>query len=152
MDRVELEKARLEQVGDEAGGALRGLQRDVAGETVAHDHVVIAARELVALDEAGEGERQAAHLSLGGLTQDLRGVANLARALLVLAADVEQADARPLQLEDDACIGGAHDRELDEVARIALGIGAEVEHDDVVVAQRRQRRGERRSVDARAAS
>ena len=44
----------LQQVGDESGGALGGLERDIAGEAVAHDHVMVAAREPVALDEAGE--------------------------------------------------------------------------------------------------
>jgi hypothetical protein len=38
---------------------------------------------------------------------------------------------------------------MDEVARVAFGVGAEIEHDDVVVAQGRQQRGERRPVDPR---
>jgi hypothetical protein len=34
-----------QQVGDEAGGAFGGLERDVAGKAVGHDHVDVAARQ-----------------------------------------------------------------------------------------------------------
>src|SRR3546814_8442574 len=47
-----------QQIGDEARGALCGLERDVTRKAVAHDHVDLAARQPVALDEAGEIERQ----------------------------------------------------------------------------------------------
>ena len=47
-----------QQVGDEPRRALRGLERDVAGEAVGNDHVDGAARQLVALGEAVEAERQ----------------------------------------------------------------------------------------------
>jgi hypothetical protein len=50
---------------------------------------------------------------------------------------------------DDAGIGRAHDRELHEVARVALGVGAKIEHHQIVVAQRRQQRGQRGPVDPR---
>ena len=44
----------LQQVGDEARRALERLQRDIAGKAVGDDHVDVAARQLVALDEAVE--------------------------------------------------------------------------------------------------
>src|SRR3546814_13152338 len=69
----------------------------------------MAARQLVALDEAGEIHRQPF-----GAAQHRRGVANLARALQILCPDVEQRDARALQPHGGARISGAHHRELEE--------------------------------------
>ena len=78
----------------------------------------------------------------------MRGsVLELVRALQFLGADVEQLHPRPLQLEHHPRISRAHHRELDEIVGVALGIGAEIEHDQVVVAERRQQSGERRPVD-----
>ena len=92
FERTELENARLQQVGDEPRGALRGLERDVARKAVAHDHVDVAARQLVALDEAGEGQRQ-----MRRRAQRLRRFADDVGALHVLGADVEQRDARAIR-------------------------------------------------------
>ena len=122
-----------QQVGDEARRALGGLERDVARKAVGDDHIDLAARQLVALGEAVEAERQ-----IVGVAQQRRGFLELVGALQFLGADVEQLHARLGEAEHAARIGRAHDRELDEVLRIALGVGAEVEHDDVGVAERRQ--------------
>src|SRR3546814_10209066 len=43
-----------QQIGDEARGALCGLERDVTRKAVAHDHVDLAARQPVALDRSEE--------------------------------------------------------------------------------------------------
>ncbi len=62
----------------------------------------------------------------------MRGL-DLVGALDVLLADVEQADARPV---DTVQVGGdhrAHHRELHELFGRAVGIGAEVEHHGVAV-------------------
>ena len=101
-----------QQVGDEARGALGGLQRDIARKAVGDDDVDIAARQFVALGEAVEAERQ-----IVGLAQQSGGFLELAGALQFLGADVEQSDARLGDAEHGARISRAHDRELDEVLR-----------------------------------
>ena len=74
-------------------------------------------------------------------------------ALAALMPSLGDTDVVMLDLgantECDARISRAHDRELDEVARVALGVGAEVEHDHVVRLERRHQPGERGPVDAR---
>src|SRR3546814_5577823 len=52
-----------EQVGDETRRPLDRLQRDIARKPVVDDHIDIAARQFVALDEAGELHRQPARLA-----------------------------------------------------------------------------------------
>src|SRR5712692_746330 len=47
----------LQQAGDELGHALAGLQRDVADEAVADDHVHVAGEDIAALDVAHEIQR-----------------------------------------------------------------------------------------------
>ena len=84
---------------------------------------------------------------MGGGAQRVGGVLDLVGALLLLAADVEQRDARPLQFHRRSRIGRAHHRELDQIARVAFGVRAQVQHHHVVVAQRRQQGGERGAVD-----
>ena len=138
-------EAAPQEIPNEARRALDCLKRDIARKSVGHDHVDIAARDLVSLDEAVERHRQ-----FGGGNPELAGgVAQLASALGFFAADVEQPHARFGQARDDPRIGCAHDRELDQVARIAFGIGAKIEHHQVVLAERGQQRGERGPVDPR---
>ena len=69
------------------------------------------------------------------ITQDRSGVADLVRALHILGADVEQRNARSFDAERDPCIGGAHHGKLDQVARFAFGVGAKVEHHEIIFAQ-----------------
>src|SRR3546814_6414364 len=47
-----------QQIGDEARGALCGLERDVTRKAVAHDHVDLAARQPVARSEEHTSELQ----------------------------------------------------------------------------------------------
>ena len=79
--------------------------------------------------------------------QRLGGLAQPVVALLLLGADVEQADGGRGQSEHGAGEHVAHHRELDQVAGVALHVGAEVEHHHVA-ARRRADRGHRRAVDA----
>ena len=132
-----------QHVGDEARGAFRRLERDIAGETIGDDHVRFARAELVALDEAIEAQLEAVSAAQHG-----SGIANLVRALELFRADVEQAHARRLDIEHDSRIGRAHDREFDEVAGIALGVRTEIEHHHIILAEGRQQCGERGSINA----
>ena len=64
-----------------------------------------------------------------GLAQDAAGGLYLLDALDLLDADIEQADGRLLDAEHDARHRRAHDREIDEMLRVAADRGADVEHD-----------------------
>jgi hypothetical protein len=105
---------------------------------------MFAARQPVALDKAGERHGQVACVAQRG-----GGVADFSGALLVLAADVEQCDARAGEVHRDAGIGCPHHGELDEVLGLDLGIRAEVEHDHIVLAQRWKQRCKCRPINAR---
>src|SRR3546814_15896590 len=72
-----------QQIGDEARGALCGLERDVTRKAVAHDHVDLAARQPVALDEAGEIERQMIRIA-----QHRGGIADRDRKSVVMGKRV----------------------------------------------------------------
>ena len=85
--------ARLSRSATKRAVPFDRLQRDVAREAVGHDHVDIAARELVALDEAVEAQRQ-----VGRGAQRCGGIAELVGALHVLGADVEQRTRGALQV------------------------------------------------------
>jgi hypothetical protein len=78
-----------------------------------------------------------------------RGLLELAGSLELFGADVEQPHSRSFDPQHGSCIGRAHDRELNQVLGIALGVGAKVEHDHVGLAERREKRGERGAVDSR---
>ena len=114
-----------QQVADQLQRALAGLQRDVAGEAVGHHHVGGAGGDVVALDEAVElrGDMAGAQ-RLGGAPQRVV-------ALQLLGADIQQADGRRGQAKHGAGEHVAHDGELDQVAGVALHVGAEVQHHHV---------------------
>ena len=57
-----------------------------------------------------------------------RGLADFLVALHLLDADIEQPDGRPLQVEQHARHGAAHDRQRHQMMRIAADGGAEIEH------------------------
>ena len=122
-----------------AGGAFRGLQRDIAGKPV-DDHVDIAARQVVALDEA-DGERRLRRPTAHPPRPASRCPSHP-------RSDIEQATAARGQ--HDPRIGRAHYRELDEVAGVALGTGAEIDHicHPVSAAARRARAGRCRAACA----
>ncbi len=126
-------KGGAQQIGDETGRALRRLQRHIAGKTVADDDIGLATSDLVAFGKAIERQGQARRRA-----QDRGGVTDFFRALHVFRADVHDANARAFKIESDARISRAHHRELHQVAGVALGIGAQVQHDHVIVAERRQ--------------
>ena len=71
------------------------------------------------------------------------------RALDFFRSDIEQAHTRRGPFGHDPGIGSAHDRELHQIARIAFGIGAQIEHDHIIFAQRRQQCGESGPVNSR---
>ena len=74
----------------------------------------------------------------------LPGFLDLFLALDLLDADIEQADGRPLDAEQRARHGRAHDGEIDELVRVGADRGADVEH-DALAAHGRPDRGDRRA-------
>src|SRR6185312_14737271 len=94
--RQRMAKRGPEKIGDEAGRAFGGLERDVAGPTVRHDDIYRAGADIVAFDEAKEIDRRT------GLAQPGRGGAHRLMALHVLGADIEKADRRMFLAEHGA--------------------------------------------------
>ena len=80
----------LEQALDHPGGALAGLERDVAGEAVGDDDVDPVGGHVAALDVADVLEVAAGC----GRGDALGRLVQLGAALVLLGADVEEADAR----------------------------------------------------------
>src|SRR5438270_547772 len=62
-------------------------------------------------------------------------------ALLLLRADVQEADPRPVVLEDVPGEDGAHDAVLEQVLGLGVDVGADVEEDGAAM-QRRHDRGD----------
>ena len=108
---------RAQIAGDLPRRALRRLQRDVAGEALGDHHVDRALADIVALDEAEIVEIAAGRprAACWPASRDLL------QALDLLDADVEQADGRPLDVEERARHGRAHHGEVEQL----LGVGAD---------------------------
>ena len=132
---------RAQRVGDQLGGAFHRLERNVAGETVRHDHVHLVRENIMPLDETHVVEPARAQ-------QVVRGLHDLV-ALDLLFADVEQTHARSivgaLQIGGQ---DGSHDAELQQLFRRRRRIGAEIEHVGMPAARWNQR-PDRRALDAR---
>src|SRR5580698_7907073 len=97
------------------------LQRDVADEAVADDHVHIAAEYVAAFDVANEVERK--------LLQARRGFAGQLVAFHFFFADGKQSHARPLGSPDRAVINLAHHCELLDLLGLGINVRADVEDD-----------------------
>ena len=83
---------------------------------------------------------------IGALLQELRGLLDHVVALDVFLADVEKTDGRALDALDRRGERAAHHRELDELRRRAVDVGAKVERSGDALA-RRQLRCDRGTVD-----
>ena len=115
----------------QVGYAFRGFQRHVAHEAVGDDDIHVAAVEVAAFHIADKIQRK--------LLQQRISFAGKFVALGFFFADGKQADARAAGAEHAAKIGFAHDRELLEVVRLAIDVGADVEQNG----HRAQRRWEK---------
>ena len=133
---------RVEQRGDDGlHPTFERLQHDVAGEAVGHADVDVGAHHVAALDvadevEAGRGGQQLVRLLAEGV------------ALARLLTDRQQADPRLGDAEAVTGVHGTHQRELDEPLGLHLGVGTGVEQDRRGRAGDRDRRGDRRALDA----
>ena len=86
-----------EIVGELTGGALRGLQRDVAGKAFGDHHIDRALADVVAFDEAGIFE-----MVEWRFAQDFAGLAHRLESLDLFHADVEQAWGRARVVRQEA--------------------------------------------------
>ena len=68
-------------------------------------------------------------------------------ALALFFAIGEQADTGRRDAEDGGLVGGAHQRELQQPLRLAVGVGADVEQHHLLAARRREDGAERWTVD-----
>ena len=109
---------------DLARRALGGLQSNVAAKSFGDDHVGRALADAIALDEADIIELRQVHRA-----QQFGRLADLLVALDLLDPDIEQADGRPLEVEQHACHRAAHHCHLHQMTRVAADGGAEIEHD-----------------------
>src|SRR6185437_7220242 len=118
------------------------LERDVADEAVADDHVHRAVVEVAPLDVADEVDGQA-------LEQNERFAREIV-ALDIFFADRKQSHARRallLRPQDDAVIDLAHDGELLQVFRAAVHVGADVNQDGGAAARGGHDRGQGRALN-----
>ncbi len=138
------EDAAHELLADEAAHhlhhSLGRLEHDVADEAVAHYHVGFPLVDSVAFDVADEIEP--------AFAQHLRRLLHHLVAFDILLADVEQADARPVLVLYRSDQRRPHDRELQQMLRPAIDVGAEIE-DVGGAAHAGQRGDDRGAVDAR---
>ena len=123
--------------------ALGGFQRDIAGKALGHDDVDRALADVVALDKA-----EILEAGQFFVAQHAAGFAHLFEAFRFLDADIEKADARPFDAEQDARGRGTHHRQIDEMLGVGADRGADIEHDRLPAQGRPQRR-DRRPLDAR---
>src|SRR5205085_10524890 len=129
-------------LGELAGGALGGLERDIPCKALRPYHVDGALADIVALHEAVIVEmRQFA------FAQDAARLPYRLESLDLLDPDIEETDGRPRTVEQRARHGAAHGGKVDKVAGIRADGGAEVEHDRFAF-QGRPERGNRRPLDA----
>ena len=97
------------------------LSAILPAEALHHHHIGDALPDLVAFDETAIVD-----LQIGLLEPGVR-LAHLLDALDVLHADVEQADARALDVKQRPRHGRAHQSIVGELARGGADVGAEIE-------------------------
>ena len=133
----------LELLCHEAAGALHGLEEDVAGVAVGHDHVHLAVHRLPGLHVAHEVDAP----GLARLGEQGVGLPLEVGALGGLGANVEQAHLGLGALEHPLGVIGAHKGELEQILRRTLRRGAAVDEHRAAAAGRHHR-GHGRPADA----
>src|ERR1700719_1746497 len=103
----------LEIFGHLPGGAFGRLERNVAGKAFGDDDVDRALADVVAFDEAVIIEPRQFLLA-----QDGGSLAHRLEALGLFDADIEEANTRAIEAEQDARHGSAHDGKIDEVVGV----------------------------------
>ncbi len=133
----------LQQESHRLGHALGNLQRDVAHESIAYQHVGLAVEQVAAFDVAHEIQRQ--------FLDQLEGFLGQLVALGFFFADGEHAHARMLGGrkavgKNRAEIHVAHDGELLQILRLGIDVGAHVDQDGRRALRGRENRRQRRTI------
>ncbi len=115
---------RSEILADLAGCAFGGLERDVAGKALGDDDVDLALADIIALDKALIVEFRKTLFA-----KDAAGLAHVFETLDLLDADIEEADGRAIDAEQNARRRRAHDRKINQMSGIGADRGADIEHD-----------------------
>ena len=131
----------LERREEELDGPFARLEQDVADEPLADDDAGVPLVDVAPLDVADEpiGQRAALIEGAGGPGQ--------VGPLVVLGADVHQADPGLGDAEDRLGVDGPHDAVLVQVLGLGIHVGADVDDDDRA-AVRGEDRGDPRPSDA----
>jgi hypothetical protein len=131
---------RAPQVEDEGRQALEELDHDVAGHRIGHHDVGEVGDKVLALDVPDE--TQAGDVEQLGRSLDSQV------ALALLLADGQEGDARLRNAHDALREDRAHPRELHQVLRRGIRVGADVEEDERP-AGADHLDGKRRAIDTR---
>src|SRR5690349_9429528 len=122
--------------------AFSRLERDVACEALRDNHIYNAFSNIVPLNEAVIFEKRKV-----ALAQNLSGFTHLLEPFDFLDADIQQADGWPLDIEEHARHGAAHDSKVDEMGFIGADRCADIQNDGLSF-ERRPKRSDRRTFDA----
>src|ERR1700694_3382900 len=139
-DRVALHRVP-HALEDELGGTLSGLDQDVAAEAVGDHDIGLASEDVLAFDVADEIDAfERAEQRFARLDQLV--------ALAGLLAIAEQ--RHPWRFETHQLLGvdTPHQRVLDEVLRLCIGVGTDVQQIAVLPRRRRDDRADRPPIDA----
>src|SRR5579872_543854 len=129
----------LQQSENLYGKTLADFQGDIADESVTHDHVHVSREKISAFDIADKMHRE--------LFQARVYLAREFIALDFFLADGQQADARAAVAECRPVIDFAHDRELHQMLRLGIDVGADIEQHGDAALGIRERRSERDAID-----
>src|ERR1700694_4323358 len=139
-ERVALDRV-THALEDELSGPFRRLDQDVAAEAVCDHDVGLSFEDVLAFDVADE---------IDPLSRAKQGFAGL-NELVALAGLLAIAEQRhPWRLERHQLLGidAPHQRVLDEVLRLGIRVGADIEEEAVFSAGGRDDGADRRPVDA----
>ena len=132
----------LEQLAESPDRALGRLEQDVAGEAVGGDDLEVTREHVLALDVTAEFHATFRLAQRGG------GGAGQVRALAFLRAVRHHADPRMRDAQGGARVHLAHQRELDDLQRRAVDVGAHVDqHGPSCAAQCGERAADARAID-----
>src|SRR3984893_10145782 len=139
-DRVALDRVS-HALEDELGGTLGGLDQNVAAEAIRDHDIGLAFEDVLALDVADE---------IDPFERAEQWFARL-HQLVALAGLLTVAEQRhPWRLETHQLLGvdAPHQRVLDEVLWLGIGVGTDVQQKAVLPRRRRNDGADRRAIDA----
>lgn len=114
----------LQQVACHQCGALHGLERNVPGKTVTNHHVRMIEEQSIRFDEAHIFEIRITRQGLRCLLQNFGTFAPF-------GTNIQEHDPGSPFSPEAACQEGPHLRELQQLFRVGVYVGAKIEHPEV---------------------